>query len=453
MLGREIRDPLGIESAAGDCRGLGLLDASTVMAAEKTLVRTSARHAPSGLDVAGYEIHHGQTVDGHVLAAADEHDGQVVGIAAEDGRIWGTYLHGVFDADAFRRWFVDRLRVRRGLPPLGQPGGHYDIEPALDRLADVVRSQPAHRRDLPADGTAMRLEYQVLIAVALDLALGRSPLAAAPGPRHRPAGRDGAETLARRLLGRRASPDAWQRWPSYADGRAGSLGGDLLGRPLASTGRRCWWPSCLIYTTIAARDLAGTAWPCFAALAAGDLAEARRRVRPIVGRDTERLDAAGRGPGGRGKRGREHRGRRDRAAVLRGRCRAGRGDGLPGDQHAGFDVRPSGRALSPASAGRPRGSTTWPTTCRRGSPRPLVCLAALLLRQRPLGALRILLRDGRNHASPNAGLAEAAMAGALGVQLGGLQLLRRPAAGETDHRRSLDALAAAAHSPGQRHDA
>ena len=47
----------------------------------------------------------------------------------------------------------------------------------------------------------MRLEYQILIAVALDLAPGRSPLAAAPGPRHRPAGRVELETLARRLLG------------------------------------------------------------------------------------------------------------------------------------------------------------------------------------------------------------------------------------------------------------
>ena len=47
-------------------------------------------------------------------------------------------------------------------------------------------------------------------------------------------------------------------------------------------------------------------------------------------------------------------------------------------------------------------------------------MAALLLRQRPAQTLRILARDGRKHASPNSGLAEAAMAGALGVQLGGL---------------------------------
>ena len=66
---------------------------------------------------------------------------------------------------------------------------------------------------------------------------------------------------------------------------------------------------------------------------------------------------------------------------------------------------------------------------------PLACLAAAIARQRPLGAWRILWRDGRNHASPNSGLAEAAMAGALGVQLGGVtfydgQPLKKPTIGD-----------------------
>jgi cobyric acid synthase len=66
-------------------------------------------------------------------------DGQVIGIACDDHRVWGTYLHGLFDSDAFRRWFVDGLRVRRGLPPVGEVIGRYCIESALDRLAQVVR--------------------------------------------------------------------------------------------------------------------------------------------------------------------------------------------------------------------------------------------------------------------------------------------------------------------------
>ncbi len=110
------------------------------MNAEKTLARTTARHAPSALEVVGYEIHHGQTDAGDSPALFRRPDGRTVGCGSADGRVWGTYLHGVFDADPFRRWFIDHLRVRRGLAPLGRVIAPYDIEPALDRLADAVRS-------------------------------------------------------------------------------------------------------------------------------------------------------------------------------------------------------------------------------------------------------------------------------------------------------------------------
>ena len=105
----------------------------------KTLTRTQATHAASGHTVSGYEIHHGQSA----VCAAEEmfrnDDGTICGVASDDGRIWATYMHGVFDADAFRRWFVDRLRERRGLAPVGRICATNDIEAALDRLADVVR--------------------------------------------------------------------------------------------------------------------------------------------------------------------------------------------------------------------------------------------------------------------------------------------------------------------------
>ncbi|NMC49662.1 MAG: threonine-phosphate decarboxylase, partial [Desulfovibrio sp.] len=65
-------------------------------------------------------------------------DGAALGYARPDGLVWGGYLHGLFDADAFRRTWLDGLRARRGLPPLHTPVP-YDLEPALDRLADVVR--------------------------------------------------------------------------------------------------------------------------------------------------------------------------------------------------------------------------------------------------------------------------------------------------------------------------
>ena len=141
ILGRRILDPNRLESASGQpIAGLGLLEARTVLAREKTLTRTSGRHGPSGKEVVGYEIHHGQTTGKGLEAVVVDAAGQPAGWARRDGRVWGTYLHGLFDADAFRRWWINRLRTRRGLSPLRGRGAGYDIEPALDRLADAVRA-------------------------------------------------------------------------------------------------------------------------------------------------------------------------------------------------------------------------------------------------------------------------------------------------------------------------
>lgn len=141
ILGTEIADPHAIESAGNTEPGLGLLPVKTVLAQEKTLVATRARHVASGLPLKGYEIHHGRTTAaGDARPAVIRDDGEVIGFCSEDGRILGTYLHGLFDADGFRRWLIDRLRIRRGLAPVGIAQTVYDIEPALERLAEHVRS-------------------------------------------------------------------------------------------------------------------------------------------------------------------------------------------------------------------------------------------------------------------------------------------------------------------------
>ena len=143
MLGLAIADPHGLESSAGHSMpGLGLLAVDTELAADKTLTQARAVHAESGLDLYGYEIHHGLTRprDASAAPAVQRADGEVIGFAAPGGLVWGTYLHGAFDADPFRRWFLDRLRSRAGLPPLGRIAAPFDQEPALDRLADAVRA-------------------------------------------------------------------------------------------------------------------------------------------------------------------------------------------------------------------------------------------------------------------------------------------------------------------------
>lgn len=140
IMGEEIADPFGIESATGrNIVGLGLLPVRTELASEKTLKLASARHLPSDCPVRGYEIHHGLTEGGHLPPLVIREDGENIGVGTKDGLLWGTYLHGIFDDDAFRRWFIDRLRQRKGLPETGAIVAVYDLEAAFDRLAAVVR--------------------------------------------------------------------------------------------------------------------------------------------------------------------------------------------------------------------------------------------------------------------------------------------------------------------------
>ncbi|MBC15881.1 MAG: threonine-phosphate decarboxylase [Desulfovibrio sp.] len=141
MLGDLVDDPFGLESETSRMEGFGLLPVQTTLVPEKTLTRTWGRHTKSGHQVHGYEIHHGQTVTlaDNLRVALRDNNGDPLGFARADGRVWGTYLHGLFDADEFRRWFIDQLRMRKGLSPLDEVQVRFDMEDALDHLASVVR--------------------------------------------------------------------------------------------------------------------------------------------------------------------------------------------------------------------------------------------------------------------------------------------------------------------------
>ncbi len=141
MLGAGITDPACVESGGALARPLGLLPLATEMAVDKVLCQARCIFLPTREEVAGYEIHHGHThvLDGQITPIMTRMDGTVIGWGREDTMVWGTYLHGVFDADGFRRSFLDRLRVRKGLAPLNTVQVAYDLEAALDRLASVVR--------------------------------------------------------------------------------------------------------------------------------------------------------------------------------------------------------------------------------------------------------------------------------------------------------------------------
>ena len=150
MLGRSVADPLGIEGPAGQVEGLGLLDVATSLAPQKqTFQATATPLAGSAVigfaavaAISGYEIHMGETtlgplarplfaltrVPGHWNAVED-------GAVATDGRVWGTYLHGLFDNRDLFGALLTRLRRRRGLAAPA-PGAQADLEGELDRLAD-----------------------------------------------------------------------------------------------------------------------------------------------------------------------------------------------------------------------------------------------------------------------------------------------------------------------------
>ena len=135
MLGQAVRDPQGQEGPAGETAGLGLLDVTTTMQGAKHLSRISATHAATGLAVEGYEIHIGETDGPDRARPFATIAGRNEGATSPDGRIMGSYLHGLFASDDFRAAFIARLGAR----PSGQSYGAA-VEGALDALADHLEA-------------------------------------------------------------------------------------------------------------------------------------------------------------------------------------------------------------------------------------------------------------------------------------------------------------------------
>ena len=140
LAGKVLLDPEHVESERESVTCLGLLPLETVMRKEKTLRQTKGRMLADGTLVSGYEIHNGVTTcreDCYVLMEGA--DSSPVGFGA--GRIFTTYLHGIFDDDHFRRKFLNRIRQARGMEALADGTAHYGTEESLNRLADHLRSR------------------------------------------------------------------------------------------------------------------------------------------------------------------------------------------------------------------------------------------------------------------------------------------------------------------------
>ncbi len=134
MLGRVIADPDGIEGPAGSVEGLGLLDVETVLTMDKRVVEVSGAHVRSGAPLSGYEIHVGCTVGPDCESAFSEiAEGTAArhpdGAVSANGRIMGTYVHGLFAHDGFRAAFLKDLGGASGL------AYEAEVDATLDRLA------------------------------------------------------------------------------------------------------------------------------------------------------------------------------------------------------------------------------------------------------------------------------------------------------------------------------
>lgn len=133
MLGSSVSDPLGLEGESRTVAGLGLLDVDTVMAPEKTVRNSLARSGEFDVDLSGYEIHLGVTEGRDCARAAVIIDGRPDGARSPDGRVMGTYLHGLFSSDSYRARLLESFGISGG-------GGDYraSVENALDSLAEEL---------------------------------------------------------------------------------------------------------------------------------------------------------------------------------------------------------------------------------------------------------------------------------------------------------------------------
>ncbi|WP_026368235.1 cobyric acid synthase [Aminiphilus circumscriptus] len=165
MLGERIDDPGGVEGSGPESmEGLGLLPVRTFF--EGTKIAAPARavvndwapgpwEALRDREISGYEIHMGRTIpvaaasfgDGTPLLTLIARGGREIleadGAARPDGTVFGCYLHGLADDPLFRRAFVNWLRRRKGLAPLGgtgetAPSGRELRDRSYDAWADFV---------------------------------------------------------------------------------------------------------------------------------------------------------------------------------------------------------------------------------------------------------------------------------------------------------------------------
>ncbi len=152
MLGKKIFDPFGVESRNKEVKGIGLLDIETTFEktkitsqVEATLVKSSELGVQSKNTLKGYEIHMGVSKGDVGLFNlsrlwTNEYRLSTVKEGSVKGDIWGTYIHGIFDNDRFRRNIINSLRLRKGLKTIEGIIDYSGLrDDALKKWAKIIK--------------------------------------------------------------------------------------------------------------------------------------------------------------------------------------------------------------------------------------------------------------------------------------------------------------------------
>lgn len=131
MLGRTIADPHGVEGVAAVTHGLGLLAIETILDGDKNLAAIGGTLTTDHARFSGYEMHIGYTTgEGLARPLLRFTDGRMDGARSTDGRVSGTYVHGLFAAEAARASLLRSFGATPGLSSY-----EATIEAVLDALA------------------------------------------------------------------------------------------------------------------------------------------------------------------------------------------------------------------------------------------------------------------------------------------------------------------------------
>jgi adenosylcobyric acid synthase len=125
MLGKTLSDPYGVEGAKATVEGLGLLDIDTIFTSEKTVKPWAGKYGD--IDISGYEIHVGISTGADCIRPLFNGE-KPEGACSENGLVWGSYIHGIFANDNFRKHLLSQL---------GAPLSAYNYKRHIERVLDA----------------------------------------------------------------------------------------------------------------------------------------------------------------------------------------------------------------------------------------------------------------------------------------------------------------------------